>query len=276
MTHENRAFSFKPVTNPNPQHLSQAQLDFYNREGYLTPFTIFTPAEALANRDYLNGLLEQAGDGGAYAINCYQARLKGVWDLCNDPRILDLVEDVIGPNIVCWASHYFCKMPHDKKEIPWHQDAIYWHLNPTRTVTVWLAIDDVDEDNSAMRFIPGSHNKGRLKTKTPEGPSVLHLETENAESMGTPISNNLAAGQISMHADMLLHSSKPNLSNRRRTGLTIRYCPPSVEIVDAKWEQGIEAIICRGEDPTGNWKHHERPETDVFNPKDGPRNIGGN
>jgi len=75
---------------------------------------------------------------------------------------------------------------------------------------------------------------------------------------------------------MLAHGSRPNMSDRRRCGLTLRYCPPEVRIVDAKWERGVEAIICRGGDPTGLWKHHERPVGDDVSPENGPRNIGGN
>lgn len=276
MTQVERDLSFVAVANPSPAVLTAEQIEFYNREGYVFPIDMFSADEAKANRVYFDGLLEQLGDRGAYTINCYQGRCRGIYDLCTNPRILNLVEDIVGPNIICWASHYFCKMPYDEARVPWHQDASYWGLSPSRTVTVWLAVDDADEENSAMRFIPRSHDKGHLEWKQAAGNVVLGQEIVGIDTMGDPVSDVLKAGQVSLHADMLAHGSEPNQSARRRCGLTIRYCPPEVRIVDEAWEKGIESIICRGEDPTGNWKHNERPAGDDVTPLKGPRNIGGN
>jgi ectoine hydroxylase-related dioxygenase (phytanoyl-CoA dioxygenase family) len=264
--------SFRPAPVRDGRRLSAAQLAHYNREGYVTGVDLFDAAEAAANRAYFDRLLAAGGTG--YSINCYQARARGIWDLCTHPRILDAVEDVIGPDIVCWASHFFCKMPGDPRPVPWHQDAAYWRLSPARTVTVWLAIDDADAGNGAMRFVPRSHDRGALPTRAAVEGSVLDLETEGADAMGAPVVNALRAGQISLHADMLVHGSRPNLSDRRRCGLTIRYCPPEVEITDTAWARGVEAIICRG--AAGAWRHHPRPEGDDVRAENSPRNLGGN
>lgn len=267
---------FQPVINLTPHTLTSEQIAHYNREGYITGLTAFSTHDADTNRAYFDSLLAQAGPDGGYAVNCFQARLRGVWDLCTNPTILDHVEDLIGPNIICWASHFFAKLPGDPKAVPWHQDASFWHLSPTRTVTVWLAIDDADEDNAAMRFIPRTHDKGPLEWRAPEGESVLDREMVGADMMGKPVINNLKAGQFSLHADMLAHGSLPNRSDRRRCGLTLRYCPPEVVATDPTWEAGVEAILCRGIDPTGRWHHHPRPESDVFDRNNGPRSVGGN
>ncbi|MBO6673612.1 MAG: phytanoyl-CoA dioxygenase family protein [Rhizobiales bacterium] len=268
--------SFSPVETENPRTLTRDHIAHYNREGFITGLTAFDEAGATQNRAYFYSLLEQAGPEGGYAINCFQARLKGVWDLCTNPTILNHVEDIVGPNIICWASHFFAKLPGDPKTVPWHQDASFWHLAPARTVTVWLAIDDADVDNAAMRFIPRTHDKGELQWQAAGDGNVLDKELVGAQELGKPFSNTLKAGQFSLHADMLAHGSLPNTSERRRCGLTIRYCPPEVTITDAQWETGIEAILCRGEDPTGRWRHHPRPSSDRFSPKEGPRNVGGN
>ncbi|MFK7792103.1 MAG: phytanoyl-CoA dioxygenase family protein [Devosiaceae bacterium] len=268
--------AFAPVVTPAPKRLTQAQIAHYNAQGFITGLQAFSEDGASKNLDYFDTLLAQAGPDGGYAVNCFQARLKGVWDLCTNPVILDHVEDIIGPNIICWASHFFAKLPGDPKTVPWHQDAGFWSLSPARTVTVWLAIDATDEDNSAMRFLPATHDKGELAWRAAGDGNVLNKELVGTDAMGAPFSNNLNAGEFSMHADMLAHGSLPNRSDRRRCGLTIRYCPPEVTITDAQWKNGIEAIIARGEDPTGTWKHHDRPPSNVFEPKDGPRNVGGN
>jgi len=268
--------AFKPVVNREPAHLSLAQIDAFNRLGFVAPIDIFDAQLARANVAYFDSLLAQIPDSGAYSINCYQARCEGIWDLCTNPVILDHVEDLIGPNIICWASHFFAKMPGDPKRVPWHQDASYWKLTPARTVTAWLAIDDVDVDNAAMRFIPGSHDKGHLEFRKSDAMSVLGIETVGAEALGEPFSDVLRAGQMSLHADMLVHGSEPNRSQRRRCGLTIRYCPPEVVMFDPIWANSVEAIICRGEDTTGRWRHHARPAGNDVSLSNSPHNIGGN
>ena len=116
----------------------------------------------------------------------------------------------------------------------------------SRTVTVWLAIDDADAENSAMEFIPGTHRLGHLKFNQAAGPAVLNQEIENATQYGEPVVDELKAGEISLHADMLAHGSPPNRSDRRRGGLTIRYCPTTVRST-AGWN--TNSIIVRGSDP---------------------------
>ena len=218
----------------------------------------------------------QVADRGGYAINCYQARMAGIWDIATHPLILDYVQDIIGPDIVCWASAILSKKPDGKRRVPWHQDASFWKLSPARTVTVWLAIDDADDENAAMRFIPGSHDKGAIRTSTMREASVFHKGIAEAERFGEPVTNTLKAGQISLHADMLIHGSEPNHSTRRRCGLTLRYCPPSVRITDPDWARGVEAIIARGADPSGHWKHHPRPVNDDITLTTSPHVVGNN
>ena len=268
--------SFKPVISGHQKHLTSEQVTQYNELGFVQPHDIFSAAEMADIRTYLDKLMSDLGEQGNYGINCYQARLSGLWDIATDSRILDHVQDIVGPNIICWASAILSKKPHDPKKGPWHQDASFWKLAPARTVTVWLAIDDVDEDNSAMMFLPGTHKMGDIPVQETGGESVFHQETAGADKLGDPVFNSLKAGQISMHADMLVHGSHANNSARRRCGLTLRYCPPEVSIVDENWAQGVEAIICRGEDPTGAWNHHPRPENNDITKTNSPHVVGNN
>ncbi|MCG8370273.1 MAG: phytanoyl-CoA dioxygenase family protein [Proteobacteria bacterium] len=267
---------FEAVSNDAPKRLTRRQIDDYNELGYVGGLDVFTSAEVHANRASFDRLLDGIGESNAYAINCFQGRSRTIWDLCTDERILDCVEDILGPDIVCWASHYFCKMPHDPVTVPWHQDAPYWHLAPARTVTAWLAIDDSDEENSAVRFIPGTHRLGFIEHGESRDSTVLGLEIENAEELGDVISNDLRAGQISLHADTLAHGSLPNTSSRRRCGLTIRYCAPSVGFTDDDWARGVESIVCRGSADGTHWRHVERPDGDDLSALGAPLNIGGN
>lgn len=261
-----RELRFFPVANAHPQKLTHAQIAQYNEKGYIFPLDVFTEAENIRNRVYFETLMERADSAGhnSYGINGWHRFCPGIYDLAVDKRILDYAEDLLGKNLVCTMTHYFCKLPGDTSRVTWHQDASYWPLTPSKVVTVWLAIDDVDTENGPMTAIPGSHLNGQIpfEHSRPEERSVLGQSVQDAQRWGdAPVPFVMKAGQISMHSDLLLHGSDPNASNRRRCGLTLRYMPPEVRGRDPK--QG-EAIICRGEDSSGYWQHIPRPEEDTI------------
>jgi non-heme Fe2+,alpha-ketoglutarate-dependent halogenase len=114
-----------------------------------------------------------------------------------------------GPDIICWASAILSKKPARSREVPWHQDASFWKLSPARTVTVWLAIDDADEANAAMRFIPGTHDKGEIETVRDGRRLGLPQGHRQCRAIWRTIRQRLKAGQMSLHADMLVHGSRP-------------------------------------------------------------------
>ena len=129
-------------------------------------------------------------------------------------------------------------------------------------VTVWLAIDDVDDNNGPMLFIPGSHLHGQIPfdKSTAEDNNVLNQSVRDPENWGdAPAAETIRAGQVSLHTDLLLHGSEPNRSQRQRCGLTLRCHPPDVRRVEPEHAPGI---ICRGSDPSGYWQPIERPEGD--------------
>lgn len=265
---EERDLSFQPVVNAAPRALTAAQIACYNEHGYVRPLRAYTPAEADRNRAYFDDLLHKVQtarkDLDAYSINGFQVCCAGLHDIVTHPVILDHVQDIIGPDIICWGTHFFCKVAHDPRKVAWHQDASYWPLTPARTVTVWLAIDDADVENAAMMFLPGTHTRGHLKWRHISGDqAVLNQEIENTGQFGEPVFDELKAGEFSLHADMLAHGSTPNGSDRRRCGLTLRYCPPTVRALDARWTRG--AVLCRGQDPAGNWVHNQRPPGEDVN-----------
>jgi hypothetical protein len=268
---DRRILRFFPVEADRSRRvLSREQVESYNRDGIIHPLTPFAAADAERNRrnfDHLLGLARDAGigSGGSYGINGWHVTSASLYDLVTDPRIVDPVCDLLGDEVACWGTHYFCKLPGDPKSVAWHQDAPYWPLSPSKTCTVWLAIDDSDEGNGAMRVIPGSQHCGGLpcRSSREDEQNVLWLTVDGAERHGAAVPVNLRAGQMSLHSDLLLHSSPPNASARRRCGLTIRYCT-----LDVRSTQGWNArsVIVRGSDPTGYWGTlKSRPEGERAN-----------
>ena len=256
-----RDLRFHPSPVADPSTLTDRQVQSFNRDGYLTGIPIFTPEELAGHREYFDGLLARTLAEGrdSYSISTAHLKHGPVYDLLTNDRIAAVVRDLLGDDVVGWGSHYFCKMPGDGKRVAWHQDASYWPLTPSKTVTVWLAIDDSDPGNGCMRVIPGTHTMGHLTFRMTEDQSdnVLNQEVENIGELGEPVDLTLKAGQVSIHADLTLHGSEPNTSDRRRCGLTLRYAAADVRAY-AGWNE--KGVLVRGSDPSGHWANPPRPD----------------
>lgn len=143
------------------------------------------------------------------------------------PEILNMVSQVLGPDIVLWGSQVFAKPAHTGMEVPWHQDSHFWQMRPLVACTVWIAIDDVTIENGCMRYIPGSHKRGLLshyvegRTDVAIGDAVQPELIDDSE----PKNDVLNAGEFSIHHADLIHGSMPNRSSNRRSGLALRYMP---------------------------------------------------
>ena len=184
---------------------------------------------------------------------------RGIWDIVTEPRIIDVVADLLGDSVILRHSHLFAKLPGDAKRVAWHQDASWGPLSPSRVVTAWLAIDDVDVDNAAMQVIPRSHHHAQVafRDSTAAENSVLVQTVDDPGEYGDPpVALEMRAGQISLHSDWILHGSEPNRSDRRRCGLAMRYLSADVR---AYLDWNTNSIWCRGTDPGGHWANHPRP-----------------
>ena len=258
-----RDLRFYPATTKSPETLSLDQIERFNADGYVAPVDIFSPDEADELRSYFDELLERtvAAGGNSYSISTAHLKHGPVWDLLRNPTIVAAVVDLLGPNVVGWGSHFFCKMPRDGKSVAWHQDASYWPLTPTKAVTVWLAIDDADLENGCMQFIAGSHHSGHL-TYSPSGShedNVLNQTVADPEQYGRIVPDPLRAGQCSIHSDLLLHGSEPNDSDRRRCGLTLRYAASDV---NAGMGWGEKGVVVAGERIWDGWSDQPRPDAE--------------
>lgn len=255
-----RDLRFHSVTNATPKVLSQSQIAAYNQLGFVAPLDVYSGDEISEIRDYFDGLLERVvGEGGdSYSISSAHLKYGPVHDILTEPRIVDYVADLLGENVIAWGSHFFCKMPHDGKEVAWHQDASYWPLSPSKAITVWLAVDDADQENACMKFVAGSHHKGHLtyRPSSPEDHNVLNQTIDRPEDFGQITLDELSAGQVSMHSDLLLHGSDANHSARRRCGLTLRYCAADVR-AELGWNE--KGVVVRGQDPQNHWSNNPRP-----------------
>ncbi|MBW3668144.1 MAG: phytanoyl-CoA dioxygenase family protein [Actinobacteria bacterium] len=261
---DTRDLRFRPAPVNQAKTLTPEQAEQFNRNGFVSPLPAFDAEEAARMRSYFDELVDAVVSApdqrNSYSIVQYHLVCEGLYDIVQDARLLDYVEDIIGPDIVCWGTQLFCKLPGDTKSVPLHQDATYWALTPAKTVTVWLAIDDVDPENGAMEFVPGSHLSGPLAHSDHEldGTRVLRRQVVGADSYQSRYSNDLRAGEVSLHSDLLLHGSSPNASSRRRAGLTLRYAAGEVQATPGYDWFYAGSVHCRGDVPSW-WPDRKRP-----------------
>jgi len=257
-----RDVRFFPSSTTVPQVLAAADVGRWNDDGYLAPIDVLTPDEAKDYREYFDQLLAEALAAGRDSYSISSAHLKHgrVWDLLNHPNIIGPMRDLLGQDVIGWGAHFFCKMPGDGKRVDWHQDCSYWPLTPTKAITAWLAIDDADLENGCMEVFAGSHTYGLIDFEVSDATSgnVLDQTVSNPEQYGRLLATPLAAGQMSVHSDLLLHGSLPNNSNRRRCGLTLRYCPADVEAY-LGWNQ--KGVVVSGSADANRWPGAKRPST---------------
>ena len=117
--------------------------------------------------------------------------------------------------------------------------------------------------NVCLRFVSGSHRQGQLECRASaaDEDNVLNQTVDDVKRYGSIVDIELKAGQISIHSDLLLHSSHYNESDRRRCGLTLRYCTPDVRAIPGyDWEK--EGVLINCTDPEDHWGNPPRPEKD--------------
>ena len=276
-----RQLLFHPVANDTPATLTTEQISAFNRDGFVSPLPCLTPEAATALRAYMDGLIEQVVSAddrrNAYSINNYHTVCQGLWDLVVHPVIVRYVTDILGPKAVCWSTHAFCKLPGDGMEVPLHQDANYWPFTPTQSVTVWLAVDDVDAGNAAMRFVPGSHLSGglphdeleldgRRRAESPGGRPPEDFDRHRSPTSWSPARSRCTPIFCST-------ARRLNVSDRRRCGITLRYVAAEVRAV-AAGESWIRGAVQVGDgDPSGYWPNRGRPEGE--DPDRMARFVGG-
>ena len=108
---KNRDLQFRPVDNPNPNTLSSGQIIQYNQQGFIAPLRIFDQAQIIDIRNYFDNLLDRtvAAGGNSYSISSAHLEYGRVYDLLTHERIVSVVKDLLGENVVGWGSHFFCK-----------------------------------------------------------------------------------------------------------------------------------------------------------------------
>ncbi|MEZ5650095.1 MAG: phytanoyl-CoA dioxygenase family protein [Burkholderiaceae bacterium] len=244
--------------------LDAAAVDQFRTRGYFSPVDVLEPAEVAGLRRQLQAA-EAAQGGKLHGTHRIRAYLpfRWVYDLIHDPRVLDPVEQLIGPDILCWNVFFWIKEPGSKSFISWHQDTTYWGLSSDKVVTAWLALSEASERSGCMRVMPGTHR----------GEVLAHEDTFDEHNLLTrgqsivagidearAVSMPLAAGQMSMHNYRLAHASGPNHGDDRRIGVSMHFMPPDTRQIVGDWDA---AVLVRGRDGYGHFESVPEPDGDL-------------
>ena len=221
--------------------------EVYDREGYVIVPNVIDPDLAREGRAHIDWLLKKNPDLRPEQLGHNLMTNDAFWvRLISDPRMLDVAEQFIGPNIALFASHYIAKRPFDGQAVLWHQDGSYWPLEPMEVTTLWLCLDESTPENGCMRVIPRTqHTQLQQMKERRDVDNVLNSSIDDAfvdESKAADIM--LGAGGVSIHHPNVIHGSNANTSAKWRSGLTIRYIPTSTRIMrDGQWPS---AFLLRG------------------------------
>jgi ectoine hydroxylase-related dioxygenase (phytanoyl-CoA dioxygenase family) len=242
--------------------LSAAQIAQFETDGYLFPLDCMSAAEATDCRTRFEAFEREAGNS-AHKVLRIKSHLIFPWlvEIARHPKILDAIEDLIGPNILAYLSSLWFKNANDPSYVSWHQDSAYYGLDPHDVVIMWFAFTDSTRANGCVRVLPGTHRD----------PDHRHDETyaaDNLLSRGQSIPGidetgavdmELRAGQFSLHHERVVHGSRPNGTDDRRLGMSIVYVPSRVRSVVGR----RSALLVRGTDAYGHWDRDPEPRFDL-------------
>jgi hypothetical protein len=247
------------------KRLTESEVERYRRDGYFCPVHVFSPDEARHYRAKLEAA-EVAAGGSLPGAHRHKPHLLYTWaaELVRHPRILDAVEDVIGPDVLAWESVFFTKEPRTEDYISWHQDITYWGLDQQGdVVTAWVALSPSTPESGCMRVVPGTHAREVVPHRdTFEGRNMLSRGQEISVDVDEDhaVDLILRPGQMSLHHVKIFHGSHQNRSDDRRIGFAIRYLPPHVRQAAGPADS---ATLVRGEDRFGYFELEPAPGADL-------------
>lgn len=247
-----------------PKILSSEQVAAFRRDGFVSPIPALSRDEAASYRRRFESY-ERAHDGWYTLSKGQKIHLLQTWvaELVHNQRVLDAVEDVLGPDILCWGTSLFVKDARDPGYVSWHQDSTYWGLDKPEVVTAWVALSPATRESGCMKMMPGSHTLDQMPHRdtlaehnllTRGQEIAVHVDESEAVLV------ELAPGEISLHNVRTVHASEPNRSDDRRIGVAMRYIAPHVRQVNGERDS---AMLVRGEDTHGHFVHEKPPRHDM-------------
>lgn len=242
-----------------PDHVSKLLTPFderrYQEHGIVYPIRVLTSDEADYFRRGCDELERQLG-GRPRTVEVRQMHLHLPWayQLATHPKVLDAVEDVLGGDLLVWATELFAKHPHDAAvAIGWHRDRTYMEFDPSLTVTAWIALSPCTAENGCLRAVLEPQRREAASWEVRANKSGENRRPDVPDDAIRPVL--LAAGEMSMHDVHVLHGSGPNRSAEKRVGFAIRYITPAA----VPHGERPPAVLARGQDRYNHFQLTDPP-----------------
>ncbi|MEM6821309.1 MAG: phytanoyl-CoA dioxygenase family protein [Verrucomicrobiota bacterium] len=212
--------------------ITQEQVNQYKNEGYVLPrIQVFESAKFQKLVDHFEEKLAAwPSDLRPETMDTPHFNDCKLLEWALAPEVIDLVEPLLGPDLLLFSTHFICKSKNDGRRVPWHEDSAYWrrHLDPMEVATVWLAIDPSTTENGCMYVIPKSHNTGKKGYSDYEDTDLSKnvfgteiISKDRKDELAVPCQ--LQPNECSLHDSRIQHGSPPNTSTMRRCGWTLRF-----------------------------------------------------
>jgi ectoine hydroxylase-related dioxygenase (phytanoyl-CoA dioxygenase family) len=211
--------------------LSAQQLDQYERNGVLFPVKVFSEREVSIFRGELESIADNCGEGSLKRFDGLHLFFDLAHRLVTSDALLNVVEDLLGGDILIDGTLVFYKPPQDSSYVSWHQDSVYsdWHLTPS--TSAWIALTASRRANGCMRAIPGSHQLGLIAHANVRDDSNLLVRGEQVSTVDEAgaVDVVLQPGEVSFHESTLVHGSNPNTSDEPRIGFIVRFVTDQIK-----------------------------------------------
>jgi len=243
--------------------LSAEQAAAYGRDGILFPIRVMSEEDAATAMQRL-AVMEARWGGKIPKRSNQKLHMLTPWlhDMVCNKAVLDAVESLIGPDIICWNGGFFTKNAGDGAFISWHQDSTYWGLSHPDVVTAWIAFTPSTPESGCMQVVPGTHTADQVEHRDTFAPGNLlsrgqeiAVEVDRAQAVDVV----LRAGEMSLHHVRIFHGSEANRAAHRRIGYAVRYIPTYVRQTSGP---RTSAFLVRGTDRFGHFDDEPVPVAD--------------
>lgn len=217
--------------------LSAEEIRFFEEEGYLVPKFRFSPDDVAKMQRLTRKVVADNPDMVNQPLVCLHVpgnlvqpvKTTTEWlDIAAHPDLLDMSEQLIGPDLVLWDCGVFYKRSEGGPATPWHRDGVYWPIKPLASLSVWIAVFDSMIENACLRMIPRSHAArqiGRHSKDHKEDVIFQHQLDAKEFDEGTAVDLEMKAGEMVFFTPFTIHGANRNLSSAERAGVAMRYMP---------------------------------------------------
>lgn len=208
--------------------LTDKQLSDYEELGFVDSIQILSEDEVRSYRADVERTCQALGDR-ITRLNALHLSFRWAWDLCTHPRVLDCMEQLLGPNILLKSTRLFYKHGRSSSYVGWHQDGITERVEDAHVPAIWLGLTAATVENGCLRVVPRSHRLGLVPhTSFPDSDNLTTEGVTAQARIESPHDVVMRAGEMSLHHPLVLHASNPNRSSGPRIGFTATYSTPAL------------------------------------------------